>query len=214
MAENQVPARYLKWDEEFLYLLAQMDGDIHRLVARDEQKDDGELSDAARKLIRYQTLIACGGYFGPRPGELCRLNWFTVLDKDEFKFRPSKKGKPRRIAINPNLKAMISRNHDWIKPMNPHYLILHRQDNPMEPVLTTQFNAAFKKYLKKFRIKLREVSSHTLRKTFVYHAWQIMGGDEKALVEVSKMVGHRSVEYTLDYIGVTWEKVKGVYLRF
>ena len=107
-----------------------MDGEIHRLVARDKKVADGLVSDASLKLIRYHTLVACGGYFDPRPNEWCRLDWFKILDKDEFRLTPSKKGKPRRIAINANLKWMIRRNYNLIIPANPHHLILHRQDNP------------------------------------------------------------------------------------
>ena len=53
-----------------------------------------------------------------------------------------------------------------------------------------------------------KVSTHTLRKTFCYHQMLISGNDSRKLLLLQKIMGHSSVEQTLDYIGITREEIR------
>lgn len=53
------------------------------------------------------------------------------------------------------------------------------------------------------------IGTHTLRKTFAYHAYKA-GVD---IIQIQQMLGHKSPAITLTYIGITQEQLDKVYLN-
>lgn len=209
MSAKQNPCSPLDFDNVFLKLLADMDGEIHRIRS-------GERSQLnAEKMVRYQTLIAAGGYFGPRAKELLSLKWFDIVGKKETSvFYQFKTGKNRKVYFAPSFIKLAERNYRLIDPINLHHLVLHKRDNPMEPVATRDFNENLAYYFERFGVVTENPSSHTLRKTFMNHAWQQLGGDERAYLTVGKMMGYASKEQVMDYLGHTQKQIREAVLRF
>lgn len=198
MSRFQTPCAPLDWKNEFLYFLAQMDGEIHR-----------ETDDSKRlKLVKYQTIIAIGGYFGPRAKEFLTMTWNDIIDKKEGEIFEYKTEKKRKVAFHPNFISYANRNFKIINPLNIHHLILHKTSSPLERIATPQFNRAFKNYLVKFNIKTENPSSHTLRKTFMERLWNRLGADSKAYLTVAKHMGYQDVSQVQDYLGHTRQQIK------
>jgi len=204
MSANQTPCAPLDFESVFLKLLADMDGEIHRLAE----------GPPKQKLIRYQTLIAAGGYFGPRAKELLALPWYDIIGKTENSIYQFKTAKKRKVYYNVSFIKLAERNYKLVDPDNIHHLILHKQDNPMMPVSTRDFNASFAKYLERFHVETENASSHTLRKTFMNRAWQLLGADHRAYMSVGKMMGYVQIEQVMDYLGHTDKQIKEAILRF
>lgn len=205
MSEGQKPTRPLLWQVEFLTLLVSIEKEYHKTVNTSKRE----------RLLRYHTLIAIGGYIGPRAKEFLNLTWYDVVNKNELDFYQYKVGRKRRAPFHPKLIKMINRNYELIEPINEQHLILHKEDNPNAPVSTRQFNASFKRLLERAGIDTRQPSSHTLRKTFALHVYaDIHNSSSKGLAEACKMLDHRSIDQTMDYIGLTEDKLKETFLKF
>ncbi len=56
-----------------------------------------------------------------------------------------------------------------------------------------------------------KMSTHTLRKTFAYHQMLASHNDPRKLLLLQKILGHSSVEQTLDYIGITQDEIENAY---
>ena len=189
-----------------------MDGEIHR--KRSETLDGLDPGHTWEKLVRYQTIIATGGYIGLRAKELLHLNWFDIIDKTQhqvFQFKTSTK---RKVYFAPSYIKIADRNFKLIDPDNIHHLIIHRQDNPMEAISTNQFNTAFRMYLKKFNVDTPTPSSHTLRKTYMNHFWQLAGGTEEAYITLARDMNYKSIQQVKDYLGHTRRKIKETIVKF
>lgn len=208
MAAGQLPCAPLDFENVFLKLLADMDGEIHRIRSGERSMLNAE------KMMRYQTLIAAGGYFGSRAKELLALKWFDIIGKKETSVYQFKTGRNRKVYFAPSFIKLAERNYKLIDPVNVHHLVLHRRDNPMAPVATRDFNENLKYYFERFSVVTENPSSHTLRKTFMMHAWHQLGGDERAYLTVGKMMGYASKEQVMDYLGHTQNQIREAVLRF
>lgn len=209
MPSNQVPCEPLIFEVVFLKLLADMDVQIHRLAK--EPPRDKLIRD---KLIRYQTIMAAGGYLGLRAKELLHLSWFDLIDKTEntiFQFKTKSK---RKVYFAPSFIKIIERNFLSIEPVNIHHLVLHKQTNPMEAISTNQFNLSLGTYLKRFKVDTPTPSSHTLRKTHMQEAWHQLGRDDRAYMSVAKMMNYKSINQVMHYLGHTEREIKEAVLRF
>lgn len=204
MSENQEPCEPLKWDQEFLLLLARMDGEIHR-EKRANRKET---------MIRYQTVIAAGGYLGLRGKEFLHLSWDDIIGKTETKLFQFKTKSKRKVYFAPSFIKIVERNFNMIDPENMHHVILHKKDSPTVPITTNQFNQYFKRRMDAAEIQTVQPSSHTLRKTFVLHLWEELGSNEMATALTAKAMNYSSREQVLDYIGVNAKAIKGAVVKF
>jgi integrase len=208
MSTSQLPCSPLGFEDVFLRLLADMDGEIHRLpVAFPHERKIRE------KLVRYQTLIAAGGYLGTRAKEMLNLRWFDIVGKTENSVYEYKTGKSRKVYFAKSFIKIAERNYKLLDPGNIHYLVLHRSDNPMTPITTRDFNKNFALYLKKYHVETENPSSHTLRKTFMNEMWRQLGGDERAYLTVGKMMGYSDKGQVMDYLGHSRKQIKEAILR-
>lgn len=198
MSTKQTPCSPLHFKNQFLKLLSEMDGAIHRLP----------FGASRTKMIRYQTLIAAGGYFGPRAKELLNLKWIDIVHKTETKIFEYKTSKIRSVYFSKTFIRYADTNFKLIDPVNIHHLVLHKKNRPMEPVSTRDFNESFAAYLKMFGIETDNPSSHTLRKTFMNAMWHELGGTEQAYLTVGKMMGYQDKSQVMDYLGHTKKQIK------
>jgi len=164
--------------------------------------------------LREYLLIATGCYFGLRVGDLLRLKWNEVLDKEEFNITESKTGKHRKITINKFPKEVIRYVADTLTregKFNPEgYLFCNKYGN----MLTRQFiNLLLHEVCRDYNVKVQNPSSHTLRKTFGKRCWESDGKSERALVYLSEIFSHSSLTVTKKYIGITDQVIADVYMK-
>lgn len=217
MAVNQQPCSPLDFDGVFLKLLADMDGEIHRIRS-------GESILSAEKIARYQTLIAVGGYFGPRAKELLSLRWVDIIGKEECSISPFTTSKKTKVCFSKSLIKLVEGNYKIINPPNIRHLVLHRKNQPKVPVAIRDFNENLSSYFERFGVETENASSLTLRKTFLNHAWLELGGDERGYLAVGEIMGYAYKEeipyeipykeQVMDYLGHTHQQIRETVLRF
>ena len=74
-------------------------------------------------------------------------------------------------------------------------------------------NQIIRSTFKRHDIKAAHPTSHTLRKTFGRRVYEFNGRSEDALVLLSKMFNHRSIQETREYIGLTRERIISAYVN-
>lgn len=158
-------------------------------------------------------LIATGCYFGLRIGDLLNLKFYQVLDKDEFIITEQKTGKERKITINSFVKDVISFiANDRIRRGtfdSDGFLFSNRYG---ERITVQYANHVLHKTFEQYNIRVQNGSSHTLRKTFGKRVWDKDGRSERALVYLSEIFSHSSINTTKKYIGITEKQIQDVYL--
>lgn len=160
-------------------------------------------------------MLACGFYFGLRISDILNLKWKDIL-KDTFEVSEQKNGKFRRITLNSEFKAIRDQIlNSKENPPNPESLIFvyeRKGADQSKPISKTAANKRIKKVFERYRIKVANPSSHTLRKTFGRRVYEHYNRSEDALIKLSQVFNHSNVSITRRYIGITREMIDDIYL--
>lgn len=154
-------------------------------------------------------LIGCGAFFGLRISDLLGLTWEMVLS-DTFTLTERKTKKKRTIKVNENFQKHIV---DCYKAM----AIKDRNDYCFKSKKGTVFSVqrinVKLKYIKvKYGLKINNISTHTLRKTFGRKVFESAGEQsEMALVRLMELFNHSSVAITKRYLGIRQQELMETY---
>lgn len=170
------------------------------------------LIDRLKKDSDYKMLLlfSIGCYCGLRISDILSLCWRDVIFRDSFELSEMKTGKHRLITINGSLKEIIEHCHNHLNPLPDSYIFNNRSGRHLtKQFINRKLHATFRKY----RVKVKNGSSHTLRKTFGCRVYEINHRSEAALVLLSNIFNHNSVAVTRRYIGLSEEQIKDVYIN-
>lgn len=159
---------------------------------------------------KMSLLIAIGCFWGLRISDILALRWNQILDVDEFTIQEKKTGKNRTIRINSQLKKHIAECYDKINPIGMNAPILVSQKGTIYTI--QRINVILKEIKSKYRLKIKNFSCHSLRKTFgrqVYN--QNSENAELALVKLMELFNHCSVAITKRYLGLRQEELLNTY---
>lgn len=84
--------------------------------------------------------------------------------------------------------------------------------NQSKPISKTAANKRIKKVFERYRVKVKNPSSHTLRKTFGRRVYEYYNRSEDALIKLSQVFNHSNIAITRRYIGITQEMIDDIYL--
>ena len=155
-------------------------------------------------------LIALGCFTGLRISEILALRWNQILYAEEFTIIEKKTGKQRTLRLNPQLQKHIQECYGQIKPIGIKAPILVSQKGT---IFTVQaINRILKEIKKKYRLKIKNFSCHSLRKTFGRQVYTMNGeNSELALVKLMELFNHSSVSITKRYLGLRQEEILQTY---
>ena len=108
--------------------------------------------------------VACSCFFGLRASDTLSLRWDDLLGKDDFQLIEKKTQKIRDIKINQQLKKHISNCYNKIKPASLNDFMFLSQKNTVFSL--QRINIILKDLKKQYSLKVRNFSSHSLRKSF------------------------------------------------
>lgn len=181
-------ADYLEWDT-MLYLVRKL-------------YNDGD--------YRFSLLIGCGSFFGLRISDLRTLTWAQIFDQDSFMLNEKKTGKRRIIKINQGFQKHIQDCFSALKITNLNEPCFLSQKGTVFSI--QRINARFKEIKVKYHLKIKNFSTHSLRKTLGRKVVEAAGQDaEMALIKLSEMYNHSSPQVTRRYLGLRQQEIAGVY---
>lgn len=172
------------------------------------QKDIDRIKDLLKDQPRNLALFMFGINTNLRASDLIRITVGQVSGLkpgDSFEIREQKTGKLRRITLNNGLHQAVNA---WLNAADP---------DDAEPLFRSQRSSSLTvssvhRLVKGWcrQIGLRgNYGSHTLRKTWGYHAWK-KGIDIPRLMVI---FNHSSQKQTLDYLCIQAEEIREVYLK-
>ena len=174
-----------------------------------------EAMNLIRKLAKdgnykISLLIAIGCFTGLRISDILALRWKQILDAAEFTITERKTGKRRTVRINHELQLHIRDCYEHIKPISMENHILISQKGT---VFTVQrINVILKELKRKYRLKIKHFSCHSLRKTFGRQVYNMNSDNaELALVKLMELFNHSSVAITKRYLGLRQEEILETY---
>jgi len=188
MKYSTTTADYLEWEIAM---------NLIRKLAKDEN-------------YKMSLLIAIGCFTGLRISDILSLRWNQILNTDEFSIIEKKTGKKRIIRLNPQLQEHIQECYEHIKPIGEKAPILVSQKGTVFSI--QRINVILKEIKKKYRLKIKNFSCHSLRKTFGRQVYNMNGeNSELALVKLMELFNHSSVAITKRYLGLRQEEILQTY---
>jgi len=170
--------------------------------------------ETIKKLLKQQNLrdyclFTVGINSGLRISDLLNLTVSDVVEngklKDRIRLREKKTNKFKDFPLSDNAKSAI---REYLKT---------REYKQNEPLFISRKNKGFLLRQQAYKIIndaaksigiKDKIGTHTLRKTFGYHAYN--SGYDLSLIQ--KLFNHSSPSITLRYIGITQDKLDDVYL--
>lgn len=163
--------------------------------------------------MRNYALIHTGVNTALRISDILSLRWEDVYDYNRKKFQKyiilneKKTGKKACIAINQNLHHTLSMYMDTLNnPQPDDYVFAGR--TPGTPLCRTQAFRIIKNACADLSISC-QISCHSLRKTFGYHAYNA-GVNPTMLMLI---FNHSSFEITKRYLGIEQDDKDQVFLN-
>ena len=159
---------------------------------------------------KMSLLIAIGCFTGLRISDILSLRWNQILDVDEFTIVEKKTGKRRTLRLNPQLQEHIKDCYEHIQPIGMSSPILVSQKGTVFSI--QRVNVLLKEVKKKYRLKVKNFSCHSLRKTFGRQVYNMNSeNSELALVKLMELFNHSSVAITKRYLGLRQEEILETY---
>ena len=159
---------------------------------------------------KMSLLIALGCFTGLRISDILALRWEQILNTEEFTIIEKKTGKKRVLRLNSQLQQHIQECYEHIKPISVKSPILVSQKGT---VFTIQrINVILKEIKRKYRLKVKNFSCHSLRKTFGRQVYNMNSeNSELALVKLMELFNHSSLAITKRYLGLRQEEILETY---
>lgn len=172
-------------------------------------------TDELHRLIRYFKklgnlrmclLIEFGVKTLLRYSDLSRIKWIDVIGKDTLILNEKKTGKRREISIGKTLKESIETSYNELKQPNKEEIVFK---------YTLQHtNLLLKEGAKDVKIRNKNISTHSLRKSGSRFIWENNDHSDEYLIKLSSILNHSSTFITRKYLGISKEEIKNIYESF
>jgi len=158
---------------------------------------------------KMSLLIAMGAFWGLRISDILSLNE-QVLNRDEFSLDEKKTKKSRDIKINSQLKRHITDCYTKINPRSIEEYIFTSQKGSVYSI--QRINVILKDLKIEYNLKIKNFSSHSLRKAFGREIFNRSGSNaELSLARLSQLFNHSNPSITRRYLGISKEELMETY---
>ncbi|MFV8339151.1 tyrosine-type recombinase/integrase [Flavobacterium sp. LB3P21] len=157
------------------------------------------LKDPKTELVGRYIIVAINT--GLRSGDILQLT-YESLQGDTLTITEQKTGKNKIIALNAAIKAII--------PAGATGSLFITQKGGT--ITIQHLNRVLKDVFSK-ESKTLNISSHSLRKCFGRRVFFNNGESEKALVYLSELFNHSTINQTRKYLGIRQEELNDIYLN-
>jgi len=171
--------------------------------------------DELNRLIRYfkrlgnhqmELLIEFSTKTLLRYSDLSRIKWEDVLDRETLVLNEKKTNKRREITLGRSLRERIEMVHNQLgNPNNEEYIFNY----------SLQYvNRLLKDGAKDVKIRNKNISSHSFRKSGSRYIWESNGNSDEYLIKLSSILNHSSTAITRTYLGISKQEIKDIYQSF
>ena len=172
-------------------------------------------TDEIHRLIRYFKklgnlrmclLIEFGVKTLLRYSDLSRIQWVDIVGKDTLILNEKKTNKRREITLGRSIRERIEMVHNQLgKPNNEEFIFSY----------SLQYvNRLLKEGGKDVKIRNKNISSHSFRKSGSRYIWESNGNSDEYLIKLSSILNHSSTSITRRYLGISKEEIKDIYHSF
>ena len=162
------------------------------------------------RLFRWEAYCKVSFCTALRVSDVRTTKWKDILNISEFIKVEQKTGKTRIIQINQEIRNDILQMYHILGEPDPELSVIHNLFGGA-PCSSQYINRKLKWFRGRYRLKIKRFSSHTFRKTFGRHVYEILGRTPDALVRLSQIFGHKSIDTTRRYIGLDQEDIVQVF---
>jgi integrase len=160
--------------------------------------------------FKMSLLISFGSFWGLRISDILSLKWEHVYNKEEFTIVEKKTGKSRQIKINAQLMRHIEDCYKNIRPRILDEFIFTSQKGGVYSI--QRINVILKDLKVKYNLKIRNFSSHSLRKCFGREIFNRSAENaELAIVKLSQLFNHGNPAITRRYLGISQKELMETY---
>jgi len=161
--------------------------------------------------FKYCLLIAIGVFTGLRISDLLQLKFSNFENTDIMTIQEKKTGKTRRIKINTDLKAIVSRIKEKMMSNVPdQFIFLNRYGT--KPIDQSWINVNLKRIFKKYGIEIEgNISSHMFRKTLGNRVLKLNNYSGESVILLMELFSHSSPAITKKYLGLREREIHDVY---
>lgn len=178
-----------------------------------ELKEFTDYYQYKRPSARNYALIILSLNTALRISDLLTLKWEDVYDFEEKKvvdhlrIREHKTGKISIVALNTRIIEALQPYMKERKPVKMEY-VFSKNTTHMEPLSRSQAYRIIRKAAEE-TLHLPNISCHSMRKTFGYHAWK-QGTPPALLMDI---YNHSSYAHTRRYLGIDQDDRDAVFLE-
>ena len=170
--------------------------EIHRLICYFKKLGNPRMclliSFGVKTLLRYS--------------DLSRIQWIDIVGKDTLILNEKKTNKRREISIGKTLRESIETTYNELKQPNKEEFVFQ---------YTLQHtNLLLKEGGRDVKIRNKNISSHSLRKSGSRYVWDSNGCSDEYLIKLSSILNHSSTSMTRKYLGISREEIKDIYQSF
>lgn len=157
-------------------------------------------------------LFCVGTNTGLRFSDISQLRWTDILNNDSLIITEKKtrkcKRKPREIKINSILKEFTKNIFSKLSIDENNYIFVNKKNK----IISIQYiNKILKNIKILYKIKIKNFSTHSLRKTFGRRIWEMDNQSERALIMLSDIFQHSSSAITKRYLGIRQQEISQIY---
>jgi integrase len=192
-----------------------MSSKFEHMTTNRNKTSDYLTTDEILRLIRYfkrlgnhrmVLLIEFGIKTLLRYSDISRITWSDVLGKETLILNEKKTNKRREITIGRTLRDSILTSYNELKQPNNEGLVFQ---------YTLQHtNLLLKEGGKDVKIRNKNISTHSLRKSGSRFIWENNGHSDEYLIKLSSILNHSSTSITRRYLGISREEIKDIYQSF
>ena len=154
--------------------------------------------------------VATGIMTGLRVTDLRSLKWNQLLQGGILTITEHKTKKERQIKLNPDYVEHVKSCYVAMGIKNPGEFCFMSQK---KTVISIQwFNRLLKDVKKKYKLPVKRISCHSLRKTMGRHIWESNPENaELSLLLLSEIYSHQNLQCTRRYLGLKSEEILSAY---
>lgn len=146
-----------------------------------------------------------------RGGDVLRFTWLDVLDKAEVRVVEQKTKKCRVIPIGKTMQQSIHQLWDLMgRPDRSEYVFKSPLKDD-QPLSIQYINRKLKRARCRYRMSIKNFTTHTFRKTFGRYVYEKMGRSAESLILLNSILRHSSIQITKVYIGITADETNQIF---